>query len=283
MKLATELRTKHRLNAYIFDRGGEERRKQEEEIRRFQEMMPGTRRVKKHRIQDQYAVLVGSYRDMEAARDALDDIKKIMPSDEFCRTGERLVPGKSDSGEDGYLRQVIKYSPFLNAFVAHNPTVPTEKPNEVTKDLDTVFKEVNVPLLKKLNYHEPRSLLRCNKPWTLVVATFQSPAENVGPSSPLANGFNKLLGKADDKRNASAENAQKFAEVMANPQLLGKNARTGLDTYVLHTSYYSLVTVGAFDSESDPRMRQIQELLMRMQVTGQNCMLAQPMPMPVPR
>jgi hypothetical protein len=282
-ELATELRAKHRLNAYIFDRGDEERRKQEEEIRRYREMFPGLTRVKTHKIQDQVAVLVGPYRDMEAARDALDSIRKIKPSEQFCRRGEQVVAGKSETGEDGYVRKVILYSPFVNAFVAHNPTVRTVNPNEGTKDLETVFKEIDVPLLKKLNYHEPRSLLKCGKPWTLVIATFQSPYKNVGVSSPLTKGINKMLGKEEDQRSASAENAQKFAEVMANPKMLSQNGRTGLDTYVLHTSYYSIVTVGAFESESDPRMRQIQELIMRMQVKGQNCMLARPMPMPVPR
>lgn len=283
IELATELRTKHRLNAYIFDRGEEERRKKEEEIRRYRELVPGANRVKTYKIQDQVAVLVGTYRDMEAARDALEGIKKIMPSKQFCRTGERVVDGKSKSGQDGYIREVFVYSPFVNAFVVHNPTVLTVKPNEATKDLNTIFSEVDVPLLKKLNYHEPRSLLKCGKPWTLVVATFQSPFKNVGVSSPLAKGINMIMGKEDDHRSASAENAQKFAEVMAHPQMLSPNGRTGLDTYVLHTSYYSIVTVGAFDSENDPRMRQIQELILRMQVEGKNCMLARPMPMPVPR
>jgi hypothetical protein len=148
------------------------------------------------------------------------------------------------------------------------------------------MKEVNVPLLKKLNVHEPHSLLKNPKDWTLVVATFQSPYENVGgpTGNALTKSFNKIFGKEDDKRNASAENAQKFAEALRNPRLVGPSARVGLDTYVLHTSYYSIVTVGGFDSENDPRLRQMQEMVLRMRITGgQTNMLAQPVPMPVPR
>lgn len=278
-ELALELRNNHRLNAYVFDRGAAERQKQDEEIRRRRELMPNGR-IPRIRIEDQHAVLVGSYRDMDSARRALDDVRKLMPSDKFCLMGERYVRGKSKEGEDGLIYQKIQYGPFTNAFVVPNPTIPTEKPKETSKDLETVMKEVNLPLLRKLNAHETHSLLKNPKNWTLVVATFQSPYENVGAApGALTKSFNKLLGKEDDKRNASAENACALADTLRDPRL-----RLGLDSYVLHTSYYSIVTVGGFESGDDPRMRQVQEVIQRLRITGgQTNMLVQPMPMPVPR
>ena len=279
-ELATELRTQHRLNAYVFDRGQEERRKQAEEARRYKELTGG--RLRQPRIQEQYAVLVGSYKDMDAARKALDGIKKVMPSEKFKLVSERMV--KSEKGEAGYDYRVVEYSPFVNAFVVHNPTIPVEKPPEGPKDLDKVMKEVNLPLLRKLNSAEPNSLLKNSKQWTLVVATFQSPYENVGPAgNALTRSLNNLVGKEEDKRNASAENAQKFAEALR--KLRDANQRPlNLDAYVLHTSYYSLVTVGGFDNDNDPRLRYLQTMIPNMRLLGgSTSVLAHPMPMPVPR
>jgi hypothetical protein len=50
-----------------------------------------------------------------------------------------------------------------------------------------------------------------------------------------------------------------------------------LDAYVLHTRHSSIVTVGGFDSLSDPRMRSTQEMLVnRLKVPSA-------LPMAVPR
>jgi hypothetical protein len=121
----------------------------------------------------------------------------------------------------------------------------------------------------------------------------------MGPSgNAFTRSFKKLLGRDDDSRSASAMNAQKFAEALRG--LRDANQRSlSLDTYVLHTSYYSLVTVGSFDSDSDPRLRYLQAMIPRMQIIGSlggqqaqlnqpfaggpSSVLAQPMPMPVPR
>ena len=251
-------------------------RSQCEEIDRFHQKNPG-RRAKITRIEDQFAILVGGYKDMDAARKALDHIKKIMPSDKFCLQGERIVPGKSDKGEDGVIYQQLRYSPFMNAFVSRNPSLPPEKQPEPNGDL---MQQVDVALLKKLNAGEPYSLLKNPKPWTLVVATFQGAAKcstKAGPSS-LASSFNKMVGRDTDDRSASAQIAQKLAEVLRDPKF-----KPGFETYVLHTSYYSVVTIGGFESETDPRMRQVQERLQRQILGPQVKLLEQPVPMPVPR
>src|SRR5262249_45664335 len=62
-----EIRTKYKTPAYVFNRGAEERRKQQEEIRQLREKCPQGR-FRTIRIQEQYAVLVGGYKDSETAR-----------------------------------------------------------------------------------------------------------------------------------------------------------------------------------------------------------------------
>ena len=64
----------------LFDRGGEEREKVRQEYLRIKQLCPEGR-VKIMRVEEQFAVLVGGYKDMAAARKALDDFKKLPPPD----------------------------------------------------------------------------------------------------------------------------------------------------------------------------------------------------------
>src|SRR5262249_45145453 len=104
--LALELRRDHDLPAYVYNRGAEERRRMQEELdkkRRQQEEMlrqqgvdPGQpMRIPHVRIEDQCAVLIGGFKDIEAAHSALEKIKKFdnprsVPADE-------IILGQTDS------------------------------------------------------------------------------------------------------------------------------------------------------------------------------------------
>jgi hypothetical protein len=77
-QVARELREKHKQAAYIFNRGDEERQKQEDEFREMQKRFPGAPlRKKVYRVQDQYAVLVGGFKDFDHASAFLPKLMQL--------------------------------------------------------------------------------------------------------------------------------------------------------------------------------------------------------------
>jgi hypothetical protein len=271
-KLVIELRTKYDLPAYTFNHGKEERAKQDEEMKRRRDQqeeflkqrglvadMPF--RMKHVRIEDQYAVLVGGYKDMDAARRALDHIRKLPPPakelmDYACMGS--LKQDKDNHIEGAYL------NPFLRAFVVPNPTVPVDKPKEQAD-----------PMLKEMNSDESYSLFKCPKAWTLAVKEFYGDTKVVQKSVPTQM-LEKLLGKGGpDGLNAGAMQAHEIAKVL--------RSHMNMDAYVLHTRHGSIVTVGAYDSKDDPRLLQNQRLLANLQMGPVIKFFPVPLPMEVPK
>jgi hypothetical protein len=225
------------------------------------------------RIEEQYAVLIGGYKDMDSASADLKRIKKL--------AAPKSVPGtaiyKVDLAEVAAGRKADpkeeKFSFFRTSFVTPNPTVPATAANANKSD----------PFLKVLNADEPFSLLKCKRPWTLAVKEFYG-ATVIQAADPAPSGFlDKLFGsKPGAQLNASAMNAHNMAEALRNPKI-------GLEAYVLHTRTCSIVTVGGFDGPKDPRMEQVVQALARsFQITTGNPqldqgVLSQPRPMEVPR
>ncbi|MCS6849633.1 MAG: hypothetical protein NZ700_00510 [Gemmataceae bacterium] len=286
--LVVELRQKYRLPAYVFNRSNEERRKQREEIeakRRQQEefflkagLDPATAasmvRVRTTRIEDQYAVLVGGYKDMDTARKALDDIRKLKPSQKFMGS---VVQGTQKTGQ---VSERTWLNPFATAFVVHNPTVPMPPPDNKPD-----------PLLKQLNADEPYSLLKCRKPWTLVVKDFPG-ASVIVPANTPPGSFLERIGlsrKSSEVLNAGALQAQQLAKALREMKEMQ------FEAYVLHTRHNSLVTVGGFDSPNDPKMQETIRKLASFRFTGPPdltnpqggpgllSLWPQPLPMEVPR
>src|SRR5438477_7302805 len=100
------------------------------------------------RIEEQFAVLVGGYKDIDSARRALDDVKKMKPSDR--RLMNIVMAGSASGDPNNKVPAVGAVSPLMDSFVAPNPTVPREAKAENKSD----------PLLKELNADESLSLLR---------------------------------------------------------------------------------------------------------------------------
>src|SRR5262249_9965400 len=63
--LCLEIRQQFNLPAYVFNRGADERKKQEEKVNELWKLSPDAR-VRITRIEEQYAVLVGGYKDNDA-------------------------------------------------------------------------------------------------------------------------------------------------------------------------------------------------------------------------
>src|SRR5262249_4610390 len=243
---------------------------QQQELEQLRQQFPEYRGPIRHtRIQEQCAVLIGGYKDIDSAHRVLMQVKKLpAPSDQKLMavlTQARPAPGVGD--EDRGLLEGTLVNPFPNSFVARNPTVPREPKTENKND----------PFLKKLNAHESFSLLRCKKNWTLIIATYQGmhtiqPAE--APSKVLSIFENLWGSNTGELLEASGQNAHNLADAMR---------KLGFEAYVLHTRGGSLVTVGGYDQPDDPRMQQVQRALAFVKLEQHVQMLAQPVPMEVPR
>jgi hypothetical protein len=281
-ELASEIRSRYHLPAYIFNRTAEERAREQERVARLREerrkkleaegLSADTPiHIRTVRIEDQYAVLVGGYKDDVAARKALDDIRKLKPSDKLNNAA--YVPDANGKMHE----QAI--NPFQSAFVCHNPTVPVEKPKDA--DPQQLMKDY-----KRYNAGEAYSLLKCPKPFTIVVRAYKGQA--VIQAQSASSSVMQRMGmdrKFDNVLNANANQAHHVAEFLRN---------FGVEAYVLHTEYSSYVTVGGFDSQDDPRLAQMQRWFVnemsnpnsnigQMHTKAMVQFLADPMPMPVPQ
>ncbi len=241
-----ELRRSYQLPAYVFNRGAEEHRKQQEEIDRVKQMCPEGR-VRIVRIEEQCAVLIGGYKDMDSARHALEGIKKLkMPDPERVRMDALTI-----FNPDKKMFEAAFGNPFQHGFVARNPTAPKEQPKDQNDDF---------PFLQKLNAGESYSLLKCGKPWTLAVASFEGATyvQSKGNSGSFFD-FGKWFSRENGERlNAAAMNAHNLAEAF-------RDKKFGLEAYVLHTRYRSVVSIGRFDGPNDPKMGEVRRAIARMQ------------------
>ena len=223
-----QLRRRDNMPAYFFDYSEEERR-QLQDYTKDRRGRPG------HvRIQDQCGVLIGGFPDQDSARKMLADVKKLKMPD--------LDDKSFDSFVDGTGR-IIRVSPFVNAFVTRNPTVPhAQQPNNE-----------NDPALKALNANEDFSLLRNKHVWTLLVKGYVG-VSSIRPASTSSSFTDKLWGgnKSKDVLGAAGATAHNLAEVLK---------KLGFEAYVLHTRNTSFVTVGGFDGPDDPHLSEMRTKL----------------------
>jgi hypothetical protein len=260
-----QVRAKYNLPAYSFNHADEERKRQKEELDRIQAQYPdqGPGRRRTIRVEEQCAVLVGGYPDMDKARAALDGIRKLPapevkhsngePEVQYIKIwGEREEKNKTETREMG--RATV--NPFSHSFVIHNPTVPQQ-----------VQKPKFDPFWEKLNADEEYSLLKAPGAYTLVVKVYQgvSVVRERSWSESLLDKFGLGGNQPGDLLGASALQAHEVAKLLRDPQ------RFNLKAYVFHTREASIVTVGSFKSPDDPDLdrtrRQIAALSFR---TAQN-------------
>jgi hypothetical protein len=287
-ELVTVLRgPKFNLAAYVFNYGAEERRKelerkkaQIEQQRKWLEQIKapegteigGRIVVRTRRIEEQCAVLVGGYTDMDNARRALEQIRNLVqtrnlkPADFGNVTLNWMIvlDKEEKSGEKKPM------NPFKAAFVVHNPAIPMERPAEASK--------LDVGLLRTLNSGESFSLLSCRKPLTLVVAQYwlPSPLEQRGKGDSFLGKIG-LGNKSKNELDPAAIPAHNLAEWLR---------KGNIESYVLHTKNASIVTVGSYDSLQDPRLATMKERWANMSRNPQYQMLnlfPQAVPMEVPR
>jgi hypothetical protein len=266
-ELVYQIRRRDNLPAYFFDYSAEERRQLQNYVG------PGRRGTV--RIQNQCGVLIGGYPDMESAKRALADVKKLKPPDDESLMDRFTVRGPSQTDQRvGEVRGTF-LNPFVTSFVTRNPTVPHDQVDK-TKD----------PLLKVLNADEKFSLLNCQHPWTLAVKEYAGLSVVESATTSSSGSFWQKLGlggKSTDVLSATGQQAHKLAELL-------REVQPPFESYVLHTRKSSVITVGGFDGPNDPRMREVAEKLEHLRLAqlkrfGQDPLqlFAQPIPMQVPR
>jgi hypothetical protein len=283
-QLAEQLRTKHQMAAYVFDRGDAEKREYEAEHRKREEAWGVHLPMRRPRngYTQSCAVLIGGFQDMDAANAALKMVKTLPPPDLKLSTGQPAFdveyvkdPNNPDASK------AARVNPFTRAFVARNPLAPQPK-NEAPK-FD--------PVWKQLNASESYSLLKNPKPWTLVVKQYSgsvSIQDRKEPSTGMFDWLTKLGRKPGEGIDAAGFQAHHLAEFL-------RDKKIGLDAYVLHMRTSSIVTVGGFDGPNDPELQRAKERLERLSfradphsasaagVTGDPIgLFANPLPMEVP-
>lgn len=273
-KLCTYLRER-RYPAYVFNRGNEERKKFQGELDQWQRANTGAPRRWRlaHLQEEQLAVLIGGFRDAEAASSQLKKVRVWDLPDIKLKSGKPAFDTydvyEPSQGKKTYDVKRYPINPFHSAMVVPNPTIPQRKP--VAK-ID--------PFWKKLNADEPRSLFKCSKPWTLAVQEFRGTQMIQTTSS--SGGFLDKLGFSDHNLGKRLDCSAKMAEDLCD--MFRKN---GFKSYVLHTRASSVVTVGEFAGRNDPELLHTQKWLGTLQFktkTGETPfkLFAVALPMEVP-
>jgi hypothetical protein len=179
-------------------------------------------------------VLAGNYESIDdsTAQNTLKWIKKYDPK--CLKEGVVYVPRKDVRPADGQ-----RQTPLTAAFLTVNPLL---NPEEVAaRNID--------PLLLRLNHRERHSLLENKGKFTLVVASFAGKVKAVSDQSGDATReVEDSSGLASFLKDNDLDDAAQQARALT----LALRQAEHVDAYVWHDRYESLVTVGAFSSESDP-------------------------------
>jgi hypothetical protein len=283
-RLATDIRQTHKVAAYLFERNGEERRAERErlealrkaEIERnkpFREVMKQAQKEAElngskfidetptikiprpyHETPEQWAVLIGGFDSMEAARKALDTVKKLPAPKDVTLLDSAMIGGeeKSNARENGTeWKSAVNYlNPYACAMVVPNPASSKLRHQEKTK-LE--------PFVVELNRGLENSLLTAKKPWTLLVKSYSTPMRVEGRGG---NGsvFDKKISPGSsgaDILRATAAEAELLTKALRNPA----HKPRPYEAFVLHHRTGSIVTIGEFDSPDDPELLRVLEEL----------------------
>lgn len=222
-KLVLELRQKG-LPAYVFEL-------QKERQTVVTQSRSGERQVRKTMADDaQYAVLAGNYTSNknDVATKSLAWVKQFNPASFGTEARYRLSPGRR--------------GPLAGAFLTINPLLSQAEVAARTIDED------EIKLLKKLNAGNEFPLHECGGKYTLIVKDF--------------SGRTVMKSKAGFNKNDSWDEStmMKSGEVMGKAgydawRLCAALRNRGVDAYLWHEKYRSIVTVGAFNSADDPGVR----------------------------
>lgn len=285
-ELVLKLRSHYKLTAYLWSKSEDERKAQEKWLAELHAKYGEDQKFGKYRIVDDFAVVVGHWKDMDSAKKELDQIKKAPPPANVPTYGHFIVQAqwnkRTQDLKGAKASAAIDRTPFSQAFVTPNPLA--------TRDQNAAVKMAKPdPTWADLNAREKYSLFKNPKPWTLVVQVYQGTSITEPAAKP--NVFDKANPGAREKSRerqlrilskASGKNLETAGLDAAKlVELLRDNGR-GFDAYVMHTSHASLVTVGGFKGPTDPELLRMQKMLAGKKF-GEVELLPTPVAMEVPR
>ena len=299
-QMTYKIRAEHNYPAYVFIYVDEESKRKQDELKRANEYAqrlvndaaqdPGAMpvrgmRPKKIHLEEHWGVLIGGWNDIETATAAQKAIRTIMnvpelhaPSGtipyETIMVVLRDKQGKPIMEGNDFKYECQRINPFSTAMVTRNPTLPSQRAAKLAD-----------PALKKFNENEEYSLLKCPKPYTLMVKEYCGAAEIGNTADGRETGFWSKLGIGGHKEGEALNAAGARAHVLASYLRDMK-----FEAYVLHGRTSSAVTIGGFDSASDPGMErvskqlaQIRQTLLERMKSDPLQLFATPLPVEVPR
>lgn len=309
--LCKDIREAHKVAAYLFERNGEERKREQqlqEAIRKKAEedaqpflrtmeqekkraeaqgmvFVPSAPRIKVpkplHPVQEQWAVMIGGFPTADAARKALDQVRKLPPPKDTRLLEQAFIAPPAEKGAPAPQAQTAFLNPYASAMVLPNPT--NKAAAEDRSKLD--------PFMVELNKDVPNGLLSARKPWTLIVKSFSTPTRLVGKEGGNGNIFDRATGALAKKHNyldLTAAQATQLCETLRHRDM----KPAPLESFVLHHRTGSIVTVGQFDAADDPELLKLQTTLRGMtfqvmdektRTTTTERMFDSVSPFPVPR
>jgi len=217
--------------------------KDKSEVINAADLQGRTQKMKKARLIDSVCVLAGNYTSIEDAKgqDTLEFIKQYHPK---CFK-DNVVYGKSP-GRPG---------PLSKSFLTSNPLL-TEAEIEAAK-------QASDPLLVRLNNNERFSLAESPGKYTLVIAKFSGKSVNVvnetmeKAESYFATGDNDLDQAGLNARNLvqALRSREPFTDP-SHPDNAEFQTYCKVEAYIWHDRTSSIVTVGSFESPTDPKIKQ---------------------------
>jgi hypothetical protein len=287
-QVVRSLRRDDNMPAFIFNKGQHEKEEQEREIEAMRARDPHAR-VKTVKIEGQYAVMIGGFKDQNAAVAALPVVQKLPLPD--VNLGPDIVPHAvmqvRNEKMHGYDQMFV--NPFWTAMVVPNPTL-AQKPAAKAD-----------PKLKELNEGEEYNLLKNPSPFTLYVRDYfgasmiQQGNTNSGPVTNHPSVFSNIGGvfgagatpvqgttrpwgigeKPQNALDAGAKQAHETARCLRED--------LHYDAYVLHTQEASIVAIGGFTGPDDPRMVELANTLARDGRVAVMQLMSPPLVLRVPR
>jgi hypothetical protein len=279
-RLVLELRRDYNLEAFMFNRSEELRRQQQQALEKWHEKYDAANQkapARKIRIPNEWAVMVGHYKDLDDAGKAVAKLKKQPPPKSV--KGSVAVMSTKLSGRKVDV-QAAEMNVFAGAFACRNPLAP--KPPR--PDDEDAFD----PFLTKLNAGEPYNLLKAPRPYTLMVKVYQGATVVVPDSKPSVFSSMRARNETAAERQfrlfnqAKGKNLDSAGDAANNLAKILRHKDLDYQSYVLHTRDSSIVTVGSFDSPNDRELLRLQRELAGKKI-GHVDLIGQPRPVKVPR
>lgn len=245
-QLATELKTSHGLNAYLYRHQFDHSNKivgSAWEAPADEMSWPEQKKWQSasQETYDRIAVLVGDFSDLKDAA-AIDALKKI----------KRIVPRSMSSNEYVGTNQAIEQqhrarnggSPLAAAFLLPNPLLPPD-----------YFRARNIDAtLVKANKGKKHSLLKCKGRYSVRVATFTGESKFNADAAYIER---KRREQAALLKSGEAITKSDLADATYKADVLCRALRKkGVEAYQYHDRHESYVCVGSFDKLGDGRENQ---------------------------